>query len=214
MQIVLEQFPENQYVKQITRKSQIVIHHTVSGPGISGDKAWWESTPERIATHFIIDREGVIHQFFKEEYWASHLGIKQEVFSKFGVKYQNLDQTSISIELDSWGPLKGDLTPVGNPKFGEVKYPYEYCTAAPFRGYRFYERYTGKQLEALQELLLYLTKKHLITRRYNENMFDQNRVALSGAPGIWGHVSFRSDKSDPHPQKELVDLLKNLSNVK
>ena len=78
----------------------------------------------------------------------------------------------------------------------------------------FGEKYSEKQLASLQELLLFLTKKHLISRKYNENFFDQNKIALSGTPGIWGHVSFRSDKSDPHPQKELVDLLKNLSNVK
>lgn len=214
MQIVLEPFPENQYVKQITRKSQIVIHHTVSGPGVKGDAAWWKSTPDRVGTHFIIDREGVIHQYFSTDYWAYHLGIKSEVFKKFGLKFQNLDESSISIEMDSWGALKSDLTPVANPKFGKVQYPYEYCTAAPFRGYRFYERYTDKLLASLQELLLFLTKKYNISRRYCENLFEQNKLALSGAPGIFGHVSYRSDKSDPHPQVELVNLLKNLANVK
>lgn len=214
MQIITENFPDNQYVREISRKSQIVIHHTVSGPGVNGDIAWWKSTTDRIATHFIIDREGGIHQLFSTDYWAHHLGLKSEVFKKFGLPYRNLDISSISIELDSWGPLNSDLTPVGNPKFGKVQYPYEYCTAAPFRNYRFYEKYTEKQLASLQDLLLFLTKNHLISRKYNENMFDQNKVALSGTPGIWAHVSFRSDKSDPHPQKELVDLLKNLANVK
>ena len=82
MQIISEQFPENQYVKEITRKSQIIIHHTVSGPSINGDVNWWKSTPDRVATHFIIDREGVIHQLFSTDYWAYALGIKSEVFKK------------------------------------------------------------------------------------------------------------------------------------
>ena len=214
MQILLEQFPENQFMKEITRKSQIIIHHTVSGPSINGDVNWWKSTPDRVATHFIIDREGIIHQLFSTDYWAYALGIKAEVFKKMGLPYKNLDQSAIQIELDSWGPLNSELCPIGNPKFGKVQYPYEYCTTAPFKNYRFYEKYSEKQLTSLQDLLLFLTKKHLISRKYNENLFDQNKIALSGTPGIWGHVSFRSDKSDPHPQKELVDLLKNLANVK
>lgn len=63
MKIITEPFPENQFIKEISKKSQIVIHHTVSGPGINGDVAWWKSTSERIATHFIIDREGEIYLF-------------------------------------------------------------------------------------------------------------------------------------------------------
>ena len=46
--------------------------------------------------------------------------------------------------------------------------------------------------------------------RYYENMFEINDQALSGLNGIWSHVSFRSDKSDNHPQPELKEMLKNL----
>ncbi len=214
MKVISEQFPENQYVKEISKKSQIIIHHTVSGPGINGDVAWWKSTPERIATHFIIDREGIIHQFFSTEYWAYHLGLKASVFKKFGLKYKNLESSSISIELDSWGPLTSEMCPVGNPKFGKVQNVFEYPAKTPFRKYCFYEKYSEKQLISLQELLLFLTEKYKIPGTFNENIFDQNKEALSGKSGIWAHVSYRSDKSDPHPQKELVDLLKNLANFK
>jgi len=45
---------------------------------------------------------------------------------------------------------------------------------------------------------------------YNGNMWDVNEDALNGEPGVWTHVSYRSDKSDCHPQPELIDVLKSL----
>jgi hypothetical protein len=36
--------------------------------------------------------------------------------------------------------------------------------------------------------------------------------ALSGTPGVWTHVSYRADKSDCHPQIELINALKELKN--
>jgi hypothetical protein len=41
-------------------------------------------------------------------------------------------------------------------------------------------------------------------------MFDVSKEALSGESGIWSHTSFRSDKSDIHPQGELIKMLKSL----
>jgi hypothetical protein len=55
MNIITEQFPDNQYVKEISKKSQIVIHHTVSGPGINGDVAWWKSTPTGTFANYLIN---------------------------------------------------------------------------------------------------------------------------------------------------------------
>lgn len=216
MNIIRVNFPDNQYVKKMSKKTQIIIHHTVSGPGINGDVNWWKTTSDRVATHFIIDRNGLIHQLFDTQYWAYALALKGDDFKRFGIPYKNLDESAIQIELDSWGPLNANLQPIGNPKFGKVKYFYEYCPTAPFRSYRFYEMYYDKQLAALKELLLDLTKQYNIPRKYNTNFFEQNRDALSGVPGIWGHVSYKSEKSgksDPHPQIELINMLKSLENA-
>ena len=40
-------------------------------------------------------------------------------------------------------------------------------------------------------------------------MCDISRSTLSGNPGIYTHVSFRKDKSDCHPQEELVKIISN-----
>ena len=41
-------------------------------------------------------------------------------------------------------------------------------------------------------------------------MWEVSQDALCGKPGIYTHVSFRKDKSDCHPQKELIQMLKEL----
>lgn len=64
MNVISHNFPDTQYLKERTVKRQIVLHHTASGPGVDGDINWWMRTPERVATHFIIDREGQVHQLF------------------------------------------------------------------------------------------------------------------------------------------------------
>jgi N-acetyl-anhydromuramyl-L-alanine amidase AmpD len=205
--------PVNNYYKEETNKTQIVIHHTVSGEGISGDVATFKASTEHVATHFLVERNGTIHQLIDLKYWANHLGLKNAHFASFGLNYTNLNKTSIGIELDSWGALLssgGSCYPIAiknNPK--AVKYFEEYCSR--YRGQRYYEKYTTQQLNSLKELLVYLCSTFSIPADYKGDRFwQQNRYVLSGEKGVWGHCSYRSDKSDPHPQPELVKLLKEL----
>ena len=197
-------FPEEQYYRREGDKKQIVLHHTVSGDGVEGDINWWLSTPDRIATAFIIARDGVIYQNFNSKYWAHHLGIKMSVFNSHGIDpggaNVKLNINSIGIELDSWGPLK-------NPDM--VKDPVQY--EGGYRGYEWYEAYTEQQLDSLKELLEYLCAKYEIPVTYNEDMWDVSVRALNGEPGIWSHTSYRPDKSDVHPQPTLIDILNNLN---
>lgn len=80
-----------------------------------------------------------------------------------------------------------------------------------FRGYRFYEKYTNAQIASLKELLVYWGKQYKISLKYKGNvMFECNKRALSGEGGVWAHASFRPDKSDVHPQPELIRMLESL----
>ena len=141
-------FPDTQYVRQKTEKKQIVLHHTVSGDKVDGDTSWWLHTPERVATSYIISREGQLHKCFDDEYWAYHLGLSAEHFNRFGISYHRLDPSSIGIELDSWGALlqhtdglfypvtrqNGKIVP--NLKCKPVKNIYEYCSNQKYRGFQ------------------------------------------------------------------------------
>lgn len=214
-EIITVDFPIEQYIRKSYNKTQIVLHHTVSGQGVNGDIAWWRSTVERIGTAIIVGWDGKIYQCFGSKYWAYHLGLKTSNNKK-------LNQTSIGIEIDAWGGLvraNGLWYPakwnkelkknVANTKIAPIQNVQVYEQG--FRGFYGFEKYTDAQIEAVRKLLVYWNKRYKIPLNYNTTMFDISQEALSGKPGIWSHTSFRSDKSDIHPQKELVEMLKSLS---
>ncbi len=209
--IIQVDFPDNQYVKEQTDKKQIILHHTVSGLGVDGDIAWWRQTVERIGTAIIIGWDGKIYQCFSSKYWAYHLGAGN----------QNLDKQSIGIEIDSWGglvkyqnkwyPAKWNSNSkkyVPNISVKPIENFVEYTNG--YKGLYAYEKYTNAQIKAVGQLLVFFSEKYNIPLDYNEKMWDLNNDALSGKAGIWTHTSFRSDKSDCHPQNELINILKSL----
>lgn len=213
--IISVNFPQTQYIKEKTAKTQIVLHHTASGPGAEGDIAWWRKTPERVATHFIIERDGDIYQLFDLDYWAYHLGLSNANFQKVGVPYRPLDRNTIGIELDSWGYLEKSAGGVYYPwgkinKTPPVRNVKEYCSGNPWRGHTLYERYTPEQINSLRDLLRELCAQFAIPKKYNIDMWGVSTNALKGTPGIWTHASYRPDKSDCHPQEELCNMLKLL----
>lgn len=215
--IVQVDFPEDQYYKLQTPKKQIVIHHTASGVGPDGDLRHWIGTKARIATHIIIGRDGTMYQCFSSKYWAHHLGVKSVIFKQhgfndYGIRNKILNQESIAIELDNWGGLKQDkdgnwLTWTG--KVIDKKKVQEYPEG--FRGHLGYEKYPKKQLDAMARLIRFWHDRYGIPMKYDKDMWDVSKKALSGKPGIYTHVSYRPDKSDCHPQPELIETLKSLS---
>ncbi|WP_157969171.1 hypothetical protein [Chryseobacterium piscium] len=56
-----------------------------------------------------------------------------------------------------------------------------------------------------------MNEKHKIPLTYQEEMWVVNRKALAGTHGVWLHTSVSRDKSDCHPQPELIAMLKSLS---
>lgn len=210
--IIQEDFPENLYFKEQTPKRQIVLHHTVSGRGVEGDIRWWKQNPDRIATAIIIGWDGAIHQLFSSRYWAHHLGVRAN-------NNVALNKSSIGVELDAWGglvkysrkwyPARWDGGKhVANTKVRPVENVQIYSNG--YRGFYGYEKYSDEQIESLRKLLVYWGDYYMIPLDYRETMWDISQQALNGEAGIWSHTSFRSDKSDVHPQPELIEMLKSL----
>lgn len=220
------QLPENQYIREKTPKNQIVLHHTASGRGVDGDFRHWLNTPERIATSYIIAHDGTIYELFSPDFWGYHLGIKMDVFVRHKIKpkyltdakgnsyFANnilLEKGSIGIELDSWGPLErvngryysytGKLVPEEQVQvYGEIY----------FRRKKYYEKYTPEQIHSLSFLLKVLSEQYNIPLTYRSHMWEVSQEALMGVPGVWTHVSYREDKTDCHPQPELIKMLQEL----
>lgn len=210
--IVQVDFPDDQYFREQTAKKQIVLHHTVSGQGVDGDISWWRQTADRIGTAIIVGWDGKIYQCFSTLYWSHHLGCKT-------ANNVVLNKASIGIEIDSWGALmdyqnkwypatwdanlkKNVPNVTVKPITNVVIYPHG------FKGFFAFEKYTDEQIEAVRQLLVYWNGKYGIPLKYKEEMWAVSSKALSGETGVWTHVSFREDKSDCHPQKELIDMLK------
>ena len=211
-------FPNTQYYKEEIGKKQIVLHHTASGRGVDGDFRHWLSNTERVATCVIIDADGIVHQCFNSKYWGHHLGITF-AGNKIPLNYKTtqnnikLNKESIAVEIDAWGGLTNKngkwLSYTGKevPKENVIEYP------TGFRGYYGFERYTDKQIETVKKLLIYWNEIYKIPLSYNQDMWNVNEKALSGNSGIWTHASYRSDKSDCHPQENLVSMLKSLVSI-
>lgn len=207
--------PESEYHKQEYPKSQITLHHTASGGNSKGDIDYWNSpaSPGAIATPFVVDRAGQIWQCFSSKYYAAHLGVPASTFKKFGINSSSdkLHKSSIGIEIDNWGWLnkKGDKF----YSYAGVEVPAENVItyAEPFKGFKYYEKYTKEQIAAVKDLVEYLCGLYKISKVYNPTMWNVSKEALQGKNGIWTHVSYReTGKQDCHPMPALIEMLKSL----
>lgn len=256
-------FPEEDYIREPStpNKTQIVLHHTVSGEygyggGVENDIRHFRSMGERIATHFLVSREGGIFQLFNLNCYAFHLGLREEYLAGFRANNPNistnseLNKISIGIEIDSWGGLiefNGEYYPTAMDADGDLQifFPKKNATPIPiekvqiydqdtnypkgFRGFKAFEKYTDEQIEGVKKIILSLKdffgdeldvsfKSDLWDIEINPDNTSSSpdgargisENALSAESGIWSHTSYRDDKSDVHPQPELIAMLKEI----
>lgn len=225
------QYPLNigQYTSMDTssKKCQIYLHHTAGGPNPYGVVDYWNYNSEKVATPFIIAgyhvknkagqlwKDGDIIQCFSSKNYAYHLNVsskgnKAPSQYKTSANDQDLAERSIGIELCNYGYItrKGDqyFSYTGSQVSENNIITYN----NRFKGNLYYERYTLGQISSLRELLIYLCDRYNIPRIYNDDIWGITERALKGEPGIYTHNSVRSDKSDVHPQPDLIEMLKTL----
>lgn len=213
---------EGQYVNEETKKLQIVLHHTAGNSSAPGTIKMWNADDRgRIATCVVISGKGLskdtydgeIAQAFSSKKWAYHLGIKPDVFRANALPYRSLDPLAIGIEICNWGPL----TLKNDGKFynyvDRVVPKDQVCTLdKAYKGYTYYHAYTDAQIESVKQLLIYWSKIHGISLKYNEkDMWEVSKNALSAVPGVYTHNSYRRDKSDISPQPKMIAMLKSLA---
>lgn len=208
------QIPYGNYLKTKTKKTQIILHHTVSGGSAKAVADYWARLRTRIGTCIIIDKKGIPYQLYSSRYWAGHVGGHSSMdkeFNKFQIPYRSCSKSAIGVELIAWGGLikKNNLfINTYNKEYNGIPDKLD----KPYRGYSYFDPYTQEQLLTLKALLIYWNDIYNIPLNYNENMWDVNEDALSNRKGVWSHTSFRRDKSDSYPQKELIKMLKDLTN--
>jgi hypothetical protein len=212
---------KSQYIKEEIKKTQIVLHHTAgNSSGVGTIKMWDTDDRGRIATCVTISGkgqskdtyDGEICQAFSSKYWAYHLGIKPDVFRANALPYKSIDPLAIGIEICNWGPL----TLKKDGKFYNYvnrEVPADQVTelATPYKGHKYYHRYTDAQIESVRQLLVYWNKIYGIPLTYNEkDMWSVSKNALSAVSGVYTHNSYRKDKSDIHPCPRMIVMLKSL----
>ena len=220
--IVQHKFHAREFIKVAHDKHQIILHHTVSGEGVGGDINWWLKDGKRIGTCILIAHDGTIHQVFSSKYWGYHIGNKASDFKRFGLHYKRHDLNSIGIEIDAWGGLvENKETGTWHPaKWSKGKFIANLRVSAieqvvlypkKYRGFYAFERYKPEQIESVRQLLVFWGNHYHIPLDYHADMWDVSPKALSSEKGIWSHTSFRFDKSDIHPQDDLIEMLKGLT---
>lgn len=138
-----------------------------------------------------------------------------------------LNQHCIGIEIDAWGPVALDDGHYKSWAGSIVNINEVQLYRTPFRTYpkcEFFDKigvsgkpcfhfhkYSAAQIKSVAQLLVYWCVEFDIPWDYRESMWDVSREALIGTPGIWTHASYRDDKQDCHPQPELIEVLKSLS---
>lgn len=207
---------DNQYCKEITKKSAIWLHHTAGGSRPDWTIHGWNTDAlGRVGTPYVIGRassstsdtswDGKIIRAFDDKYWAYHLGLKHNNML--------LNRGSVGIEICNYGYLKK-----GNDGrfYNYVNKPVNDSAVVelnePFRGYKYYERYTDAQLESTRKLILDISNRHEIPIAkgiYTPEWFEFDTKWFS-LGGLRTHTQVRQDKFDCFPQIELIQMLNSL----
>jgi hypothetical protein len=166
------------------------------------------SKPQSINDNYI---DGSVIQLYQSKYWSHHLHLKEAHIIQGGSSINLLNKNSISIEINNWGPLidteHGFVTRTGiGISDNDV---YEFST--PYRGFKYYHKYTESQIESLKLLLQLLGSKWNIDTQFKgPNIFNVDRRALMNQNGVYCHNSVRPDIHDISPQTTLVEMLKTI----
>lgn len=196
-----------QYFPQPQTKDLIVLHFT-AGTSAAGAFSSW-TTPirgrqQRVATAYLVDLDGTIHELFPPTAWAYHLGMTER-----NEQWQH-DRRSIGIEIVNPGPLKPDPKDPSQlnwyPRNFGVRWcstsePAKYVKTPPFRGYSHFAAFPAPQVEATHALVAELAQKYRIPTTIPP---ENKRAAYDAAyfasfRGIASHQNLRADKCDIGP---------------
>lgn len=241
LETITSKFPLNRiFFDTVTSKKQIYLHHTVSDQDIKSVIDGWNRRTDRVSTHYVSNNSGKIEQLYEDDFWAYHLGVKRPTFAALKLPYQNLNRTSIGIELCSYGGLtettlagaESRITEDDDPNtippkvyknaFGEIIDSSNVIQAVDkngnpitYKGYKYFEKYSNAQINTVKGKLQELMSKYNIPFKYDYDVLfgtgTVSRAALSGEKGVYTHNSVRTDKSDVFPQRELIEMLKSIA---
>lgn len=229
--------PKGEYYTTNEKKSWIFIHHTAGWNNpFKTISNWANDKRGRVATEFCLggqkiddgncQYDGVIAQAFPDGGYGWHLGIGNNI----------MHRASVGIEVNNFGYLyKGGYFKKINGVKTWIKkdankfYTYVGTEAEnsqvvelkeEFRGFKFWHRYSDKQIEELSKLIKFIGERDNIDyrkglpeliRQKGAKAFDICDVSMcQNKKGLWSHTNCRTTKFDMFPQEELIDMLLSL----
>ncbi len=87
--------PLSEYYSEIVTKTQIYLHHTVTG-NYREVVAHWIQDSRKVGTSYLVERDGSVYEVFPPERWAHHLNTGADFNRKVNMQ-------SIGIELCNEG---------------------------------------------------------------------------------------------------------------
>jgi len=203
--------PDSCFFRQSAPKNLIVLHATASSTARSVYETWKSPANGRVATAYVVERDGRIFQTFPPECWAYHLGMRERNPGHYN------DRRSIGIEIVNPGPLRPDPDGGDTLNWWPKNFREPWCRASEtekyvrrdYRGYKFYATYTPEQEEAVRRLVEHLCRRFgipaLLPPAERRPVCDP--AFFCRFEGIAAHQNFRPDKLDVGPAWSWDSLL-------
>lgn len=195
--------PFSHIVSPVTAKSQVVVSATGS---FDTGNAWARTPrePNRLPA-YVIERDGQVLQLFSPNYYSLY------------PRMADANPRIIAVALANGGPVVrcGNRCYQPDPDGGAllsqpVPHFYEYCRCEPWHGKLYFEMFPDAQLRSLDRLLRYLLRRFAISHTYDILTPSFTPRLRRGVPGVYLNSGWDKRRSDPHPQPELLNILKNL----
>lgn len=191
--------PPSQYYAVETKKDLLILHFTAGATARSAVETW-RSTPEHVATAYVVDLDGTVYEVFPPSCWAYHLGIKGGTVH---------ERRSIGIEIVNVGPLERSSQNGGALNWWPKSWSLQYCAIddstqyieSPFRGMKYFAAFPDAQVRSVAGLVRHLCDRFDLRRELppQSRRLEYDQTLFAGYKGIATHVNFRPDKWDIGP---------------
>jgi hypothetical protein len=226
--------PRGEFLVGPTKKEWVFLHHTAGwhNPYNTID-GWSRDNRGQVATEFVIggpsirgndnEFDGEVVKCIPDGGYGWHLGTGNNV----------MHRNSVGIEVCNFGQLtkggyrkNGTWIKLNDDKFytyvGTEVHPNQIVELTePFRGFKFWHKYSDNQISNLKNLILHISKRdsidirkgliELIKKEGEFKAFNKVDITMCNrTKGLWSHTNVMSGKFDMFPQPELVVMLLSL----